>query len=429
MTKNLETTRTESHALAVIGGGVGGMAAAIAAYDAGCRDIVLLETDVRLGGVLPQCIHAGFGLQTFGEELTGPEYAARYADEIKKRQIDVRLESYVTSIGDGRTLTVFSGKDGAYTLKAGAVVLAVGCRERPAGALTMDGPRIAGIMTAGTAQRYINIDGYMVGRRVVILGSGDIGLIMARRLTLEGAEVVCVCELMPWSNGLQRNIVQCLEDFNIPLYCSTTVVGVTGKERVTGVWAAPVDENRQPVREKARFIPCDTLLLSVGLLPETALAADAGLPLGKNGGIAVDEQRRTLAEGVFACGNVVQVHDLADYVAEEGQMAGRSAAAYLQNGSMNTELPVETVASDGISYVVPERLHPETAAELFFRVRAVERNVRIRVRTGETVLKEVRRSVIRPGEMQRIKLAAGSAKRGERICVELVRQTTKGDAD
>ena len=197
---------------------------------------------MRLGGVLPQCIHAGFGLQTFGEELTGPEYAARYADEIKKRQIDVRLESYVTSIGDGRTLTVFSGKDGAYTLKAGAVVLAVGCRERPAGALTMDGPRIAGIMTAGTAQRYINIDGYMVGRRVVILGSGDIGLIMARRLTLEGAEVVCVCELMPWSNGLQRNIVQCLEDFNIPLYCSTTVVGVTGKERVTGVWAAPVDE-------------------------------------------------------------------------------------------------------------------------------------------------------------------------------------------
>ena len=429
MTKLLKTTRTESHALAVVGGGVGGMAAAIAAYDAGCRDIVLLETDVRLGGVLPQCIHTGFGLQTFGEELTGPEYAARYADEIKSRQINVRLESYVTSIGDGHTLTVFSGKNGAYTLKAGAVVLAVGCRERPAGALTIEGPRIAGIMTAGTAQRCINIDGYMVGRRVVILGSGDIGLIMARRLTLEGAEVICVCELMPWSNGLQRNIVQCLDDFNIPLCCSTTVVGVTGKERVTGVWVAPVDENRQPIREQARFIPCDTLLLSVGLLPETALAADAGLTLGKNGGIAVDEQRRTCAAGVFACGNVVQVHDLADYVAEEGEMAGRSAAAYLQNGSLKAEASVETVAGDGISYVVPERIHPETAVELFFRVRTVERNVCIRVRKDETVLKEVRRSVIRPGEMQRIRLADCSVKPGERVCVELVRQTTKGDAD
>ena len=414
--------RSERHALAVVGGGVGGMAAAIAAFDAGCRDIVLLETDVRLGGVLPQCIHAGFGLHTFGEELTGPEYAAKFADEVKSRGIDVRLGSYVTSLGGGKNLTVMSGSDGAYELAADAVVLAVGCRERPAGALTIDGPRIAGVMTAGTAQRYINIDGYMVGRRVVILGSGDIGLIMARRLTLEGAEVVCVCELMPWSNGLQRNIVQCLEDYGIPLYLSTTVTGIEGKERVTGVYIAPVDENRSPIRAQQRLIPCDTLLLSVGLLPETVLAADAGIALGANGGISLTARRETAAEGVFACGNVVQVHDLADFVAEEGRIAGENAARYLTGAaSGSSRAAFETAAGNGVSYVVPERIGADTEeAELFFRVRAVYRRARVVVRCGGETLAEIKRPVMLPGEMQRVKVRLRGAAPVEPVCVEIV---------
>lgn len=418
----MRTMRSERHALAVIGGGVGGMAAAIAAFDAGCRDIVLLETDVRLGGVLPQCIHAGFGLHTFGEELTGPEYAAKFADEVKNRGIDVRLGSYVTSLGNGKNLTVMSGADGAYELTADAVVLAVGCRERPAGTLTLDGPRIAGVMTAGTAQRYINIDGYMVGRRVVILGSGDIGLIMARRLTLEGAEVVCVCELMPWSNGLQRNIVQCLEDYGIPLYLSTTVTGIVGGNRVTGVYVAPVDENRSPIREQQRLIPCDTLLLSVGLLPETVLAADAGIALGANGGIAVDERRETDAEGVFACGNVVQVHDLADFVAEEGKTAGESAARYLSGTASDSSRPaLTTAAGSGVSYVVPERIGADAEeAELFFRVRAVYRKARVVVRCGEKTLAEGKRSVMLPGEMQRIRVRLSGAAPAGPLSVEIV---------
>lgn len=424
MQQKIKTARrSEHHALAIVGGGVGGMAAAIAAYDRGCRDIVLLETDERLGGVLPQCIHAGFGLKTFDEELTGPEYATRYADEVVAREIDVRLGAHVTSLGKGRTLSVLSAQDGAYDIYADAVILAAGCRERPAGALTLEGPRVAGILTAGTAQRYLNIDGYMVGRRVVILGSGDIGLIMARRLTLEGAKVLCVCELMPWSNGLQRNIVQCLEDYDIPLHCSTTVVGVEGTGRLSAVWVAPVDGNRQPILSERRRIPCDTLLLSVGLLPEARLAEEAGIALGRNGGIAVDERRQTWAEGVFACGNVVQVHDLADDVAAEGAIAGNSAAEYLNGSTPASRRSVETIAGSGIAHVVPERLHESSAAELCFRVRAVERNVWIRIRSGETVVKRVRKSVIRPGEMQHVTLQADQIHPGEKLCVDIERET------
>lgn len=371
----------------------------------------------------PQCIHAGFGLKTFDEELTGPEYAARYVDEVTARGIDVRLGTHVTSIGKGRTLSVLSARDGAYDIQADAVILAVGCRERPAGALTLEGPRVSGILTAGTAQRYINIDGYMVGRQVVILGSGDIGLIMARRLTLEGAKVLCVCELMPWSNGLQRNIVQCLEDYEIPLYCSTTVVGVEGTGRLTAVWIAPVDENRRPILEQRRRIACDTLLLSVGLLPEARLAEEAGIALGRNGGIAVDERRQTWVEGVFACGNVVQVHDLADDVAAEGTIAGKSAAEYLNGTAPVSGCPVETVAGNGIAHVVPERLNGSAVAELCFRVRAVERNVWIRIRSGETVIKRVRKSVIRPGEMQHVSLQTDQIHPREKLCVEIVRAT------
>ena len=395
----------EFHQIAVIGGGAGGMAAAIAAFDSGCRDIVLLETERRLGGVLPQCIHAGFGLHTFHEELTGPEYAARLASQVTERKIDVRLNAAVTGLTQDRVISVMEQGRGVYEIEAGAVVLAVGCRERPAGALTFDGPRPAGIMTAGTAQRYINLEGCMVGRRAVILGSGDIGLIMARRLTLEGAEVVCVCELMPWSNGLQRNVVQCLEDFNIPLYLSTTVIGVEGKERLTGVWVAPVDANRRPIRTEKRFIPCDTLLLSVGLLPETTLADEAGIPLGSNGGIAVDETRRTGADGIFACGNVVQVHDLVDYVAEEGTLAGAAAAKWVaehpeKTGSCRTVRP-----GNQVSYVVPERISGDAAdAELFFRVKSVTRKCAVVISCGDQTAARVRRSVMVPGEMQRVKL-------------------------
>lgn len=318
--------------LLIVGGGSAGMAAALAARKNGIQDILILETDPYLGGVLRQCIHTGFGLQTFGEDLTGPEYAGRYQDMMEEEQIPYLLNTPVLEILPDLTVLAISRTEGYLELHPKAIVAATGCRERSAGTIAIPGTRPAGVLTAGTAQRYINIEGYHAGREVVILGSGDIGLIMARRLTLEGAHVKCVAELMPKSGGLKRNIVQCLEDFDIPLLLSTTVAEIHGKERVTGVTLAPVDENLRPIREKSWYVECDTLLLSVGLVPETELFSAAGAEIERTNGLKVDDKLMTSIPGLFGCGNVVKVHDLVDRVSRQGELAGKYAAEYILGG-------------------------------------------------------------------------------------------------
>ena len=319
--------------LVILGGGPAGLAAALAARQAGVQDILILERDAELGGILNQCIHNGFGLHTFKEELTGPEYAARFADKVKAQGIPYKLNTMVMDLSADKVVTAMNRTDGLFQVQAKAVVLAMGCRERPRGALNIPGTRPAGIFTAGTAQRLVNMEGYLPGRRVVILGSGDIGLIMARRMTLEGAKVLCVAELMPYSGGLKRNIVQCLNDFDIPLKLSHTVVDIEGKERVTGVTIAEV-KNGKPVPGTEEHFACDTLLLSCGLLPENELSRTAGVALSPiTGGPQVDESLQTSIPGVFAAGNVLHVHDLVDYVSEEASAAGTSAAAYILHGA------------------------------------------------------------------------------------------------
>ena len=397
----------ERHDLVIIGGGPAGMAAAVAAYDAGCTDVVILEREPDIGGILRQCIHAGFGLHKLGRELTGPEYADVYRQKVLERGIKVYYETTVTALTPEKRLTA-QNREGLLKLEAGAVILAMGCRERSRGALNIPGDRPAGVYSAGTAQKLLNCEGYQVGREVVILGSGDIGLIMARRLTLEGAKVKAVCELLPYSGGLTRNIVQCLEDFEIPLYLSTTVCEIHGKKRVEGVTIAQVDAQRRPIPETKRYIPCDTLLLSVGLIPENELTRAAGIPIDPvTNGALVDEACQTQIAGIFACGNVLQVHDLVDYVSGEAERAGLGAAAYLA-GRAGRGTSVAVRPGFGVRYVLPQHVHTDAQEDvsLFLRVTQPFGAVRYTVKAGDTVLATARRFRAAPGEMEKLTVKA-----------------------
>ncbi len=390
----------------VVGGGPAGLAAAASAKENGAKKVLVIERDAKLGGILNQCIHNGFGLITFKEELTGPEYAARYAEKAVQAGVEFKLDTMVIDISSDLLVTCVSEACGMELIQGGAVVLAMGCRERPAGALGIPGYRPAGVYTAGTAQHLVNIEGYMPGRRVVILGSGDIGLIMARRMTLEGATVSCVAELMPYSGGLKRNIVQCLQDFDIPLLLSHTVTRIEGKNRVEAVTLAEVDAHGKPVPGTEVAYPCDTLLLSVGLLPENELSRACGVELsGVTRGPVVNESLETSVPGVFACGNVLHVHDLVDYVTQEATFAGKSAAAFAAAASVGAEktLPVETL--DGVRYCVPQAISPARMAEkitLRMRVGGVFEDRWLEVWAGETLIAKKRRPILVPGEMEEI---------------------------
>lgn len=390
--------------IVVIGGGPAGMAAAVAAYDAGVKSVVILDREPVLGGILMQCVHNGFGLHKLGKELTGPEYAAAYAQKVQQRQIQVYTETMVTGVSKDKVVTAQS-RSGILQIQAKAVILAMGCRERSRGALNICGSRPAGVYSAGTAQKLVNCMGYQVGKRVVILGSGDIGLIMARRMTLEGAKVEAVCEVMPYSGGLTRNIVQCLEDFDIPLYLSTTVVQIHGTKRLEGVTIAQVDENRRPIEETKRYIPCDTLLLSVGLIPENELTKAAGIPMDNiTNGALVDENCQTQQPGIFACGNVLHVHDLVDYVSDEAERAGQGAAAYVSGIDSCTSI-MYTKSGNGVRYVLPQVIHGDAQdVSLFFRVTQPFGRVKITVSDDEKVLASAKRLKAAPGEMEKVTL-------------------------
>ena len=398
--------------LIVIGGGPAGLSAALSACENGLspNDILILERDHEPGGILNQCIHAGFGLHRFGEELTGPEYAGRYVAMVQKAGIPVETNAMVLSLTEDKKVTYVSPTSGYTTLSADAVILAMGCRERTRGALNIPGSRPAGIYTAGTAQRYVNVEGYMPGRHVVILGSGDIGLIMARRMTLEGAKVLCVCELMPYSGGLARNIVQCLDDFGIPLKLSHTVTEIRGKERVEGVTVAAVDEHRRPIPGTEESFDCDTLLLSVGLIPENELTRGAGIPIDRmTNGASVDQNRETEVPGIYACGNVLHVHDLVDFVSEEAAIAGKAAAEKILGKSTAPVRTIRVKTGMGVRYTVPEALRlsavPTAPVRIFFRVTDIFKKVRLLITdTDGNVLVKSAKSAVAPGEMESMTL-------------------------
>ena len=390
--------------LVIIGGGPAGMSAAIAAYERGIRDILILERDSHLGGILQQCIHNGFGLHKFGEELTGPEYAWSYEQKLRRLEIEYKLDTMVLEVSRDKVITATNSQEGIFQIQARAVILAMGCRERPRGALNSPGSRPAGIYSAGTAQKYVNVKGLLPGKRVVILGSGDIGLIMARRMTLEGAKVEGVYELMPYSGGLARNIQQCLNDFDIPLMCSHTVVQIHGKERLEGVTVAQVDQNRRPIAGTEAFVPCDTLLLSVGLIPENELSKSAEVDLSQvTNGPVVDQNRQTSVPGIFACGNVLHVHDLVDFVSEEAEIAGKAAAQYILG--QQPEAVTIPITTDGkIRYTVPQRITAQEDVRVFFRVNDIYPNCRILVSSPEGVVLSRKKSRVAPGEMESVVL-------------------------
>ena len=393
--------------IVIVGGGPAGLAAAASAKKAGCDNILILERDSELGGILNQCIHNGFGLHTFKEELTGPEYAGRFIDQVLELGIEYKLNTMVMDISEDKVVTAMNREDGLFEIQAGAVILAMGCRERPRGALNIPGYRPAGIFSAGTAQRLVNIEGYMPGREVVILGSGDIGLIMARRMTLEGAKVKVVAELMPYSGGLKRNIVQCLDDFGIPLKLSHTVVDIEGKEHITAVTIAEVGPDRRPIPGTEERYTCDTLLLSCGLIPENELSSAAGVEINRvTSGPVVNESLETNIPGVFACGNVLHVHDLVDFVSEEAGKAGASAVAYVAgklNEGSGIEIPL--VATDGVRYTVPCKIDPERMEDLLkvrFRVGGVYKDSYISVYFDKERVLHRKKQIITHGEMEEV---------------------------
>ena len=394
--------------LVIVGGGPAGLAAAIAAKDNGIDSILIIERDRELGGILNQCIHNGFGLHTFKEELTGPEYASRFIAQVEERGIEYKLNTMVMDISNDKVVTAMNSTDGMFTVEAKAVVLAMGCRERSRGALNIPGYRPAGIFSAGTAQRLVNIEGYMPGRRVVILGSGDIGLIMARRMTLEGAKVLAVAELMPYSGGLKRNIVQCLNDFDIPLYLSHTVVDIQGKERVEGITIAEVGPDRKPIPGTEIHYDCDTLRLSCGLLPENELSKTAGVDLSPiTSGPVVNDSLETNIPGVFACGNVLHVHDLVDFVSQEATNAGKNAAKYIKEGEVTSAKQIEILPVDGVRYTVPKYVRPEVMDDTLtvrFRVGQVFKGCAIATYFGDTLISKRKRPVMAPGEMEQVVL-------------------------
>ena len=413
----------EKRSVVVIGGGPAGLAAAIAAKENGCDDVLILERDSNVGGILQQCIHAGFGLHIFGEELTGPEYASRFHEQVDALGIEYKCDTMVLDISADRVVTAVNTKDGVIQIEAGAIVLAMGCRERSRGAVGIGGTRPAGIYTAGTAQRFVNIEGYMPGKKIVILGSGDIGLIMARRMTLEGAEVKMVLEVMPYSGGLKRNIVQCLDDFGIPLRLSHTVVEVRGRERVEGVVVAQVDEKRQPIPETFEYVPCDTLLLSVGLIPENELSAAADIDINRvTNGPFVDQSMMTHTPGIFACGNVVHVHDLVDFVTIESRLAGRGAAQFALGQRKESGHILDVKPGFGVRYVVPSTIDPSALhydEKFLFRVGDVYRNMILEVKNDGEVVYSKRVMQAAPGEMESVEITKQLAEKLTGSTVEI----------
>lgn len=391
--------------LVVIGGGPGGLAAAIEARNNGVENILVIERDKELGGILQQCIHNGFGLHEFKEELTGPEYAERFIKKLKEKNIEYKLDTMVLEVTPEKIVHAINTVDGYMMIEAKAIVLAMGCRERTRGAISIPGERPAGVFTAGTAQRFINMEEYMVGKKVLILGSGDIGLIMARRMTLEGAEVQAVVELMPFSGGLARNIAQCLNDYNIPLYLSHTVVDIKGKERVEGVTIAKVDENRRPIPGTEIEYECDTLLLSVGLIPENDISRKTGIVIDRRtSGPVVNEMMETSIPGIFACGNVVHVHDLVDFVSAEARKAGKAAAKFVKDEVQNGEY-IELKNGFGVTYTVPQKYRVENIEnflEISMRVNNIYKNMRLQVKDGDTVLVNMKKAHLAPGEMEKV---------------------------
>lgn len=395
--------------LIVIGGGPAGLAAAISAYEQGCRNLLILEREEALGGILKQCIHNGFGLHTFHEELTGPEYARRYIEKVLDYQIPFQCDTMVLEVSGDKVVTAVSRSNGLQQFQAKAVILAMGCRERPRGALAIPGWRCSGIYTAGTAQKFVNLEGIMPGSRVMILGSGDIGLIMARRMTFMGAKVLACVELLPYSSGLKRNIVQCLDDYDIPLLLNHTVVDISGKERLEGVTVAEVDpKTRKPIPGTEQYYACDTLLLSVGLIPENELSRMAGVEIAPaTNGAVVDENLETSVAGIFSCGNVLHVHDLVDYVSEEAEKAGANAWRYIQGSLSTAGRLISVVSGFGVAGAVPQQIHAENLQEpvtIMFRPRDVYKDAKVRVTAGGKELFKRKSRILTPGEMVSLKL-------------------------